>query len=260
MRVRTAASVLGPALVLLVAALPGRSLAQSTPLVTDRPDFTESTASVAPGRVQLESGYTLSRADGADAHDLGEVLVRVGVAEPLELRLGANSYHVADAPGGTTAGWTGPAVGAKATLLEPEGDAPLVPSLALLAGTSLPAGDDRLAPDGAEPEAALALAWDLTGRLSLGTNLKHGRLLHDDERFGQTTASVAAGLSLTESLGTYLEAYTLRPSAPGDGDTDVLNGGLTLLLGPDAQLDARLGTGLGGGPDLVLGVGFSVRR
>lgn len=259
MRARAVLSRLVPALV-LSATLPGSLSAQSASLVTDRPDFTESTASVAPGRVQLESGYTLTRSDGVDAHDLGEALLRVGVAGPLELRLGANSWHVADAPGGTTAGWTGPTVGAKATLLGPEGGAPPMPSVALLAGTSLPVGGDELAPEGAEPEAALALGWDLTERLSLGANLTHGRPLHDGERFGRTTASLAAGLSLTESLGTYLEAYTLHPSAPDGEDSDVLNGGVTVLLGPDAQLDARLGTGLGRGPDLVLGVGFAVRR
>lgn len=257
---RAEPAALVPALALLLATLPGSLAAQTAPLVTDRPDFTESTASVAPGRVQLESGYTLTRTDVTDAHDVGELLVRIGVAEPLELRLGANSWHVADAPGGTTSGWTGPAVGAKATLLEPGGDHPLVPSVALLAGTSLPAGHDELAPSGAEPEATLALGWELTGRLSLGANLTRGRPLRDGERFGRTTASLAAGLSLTERLGTYLEAYTRRPSAPAGGDTDVLNGGVTLLLGPDAQLDARLGAGLAGGPDLVLGVGLAVRR
>ncbi|MFQ5990494.1 MAG: hypothetical protein ACE5K9_11330 [Candidatus Methylomirabilales bacterium] len=31
------------------------------PLVTDRPDFTESTETVAPGRFQIEAGYTFSR-------------------------------------------------------------------------------------------------------------------------------------------------------------------------------------------------------
>lgn len=259
MRARTVLSLIVPALVLPLA-LPTSLSAQSSPLVTDRPDFTESTASVAPGRVQLESGYTLTRADETDAHDLGEVLVRIGFAAPVELRLGANSYRVADADGGTTSGWTGPSVGAKVTLLEPAGGDLLVPSVALLAGTSLPAGHDELSPGGAEPEAALALGWDLPGRLSLGANLKRGRPLHEGERFGRTTASLAAGLSLTERLGAYLEAYTLRPSAPERGETDVLNGGLTLLLGPDVQLDARLGTGLGRGPDLVLGVGGSVRR
>ncbi|MGH7563856.1 MAG: hypothetical protein ACREK5_05485, partial [Gemmatimonadota bacterium] len=54
------------------------------PLVTDRPDFTESALTVPRGDPQLESGYTLTRADDADEHALGEVLLRIGVAGRLE--------------------------------------------------------------------------------------------------------------------------------------------------------------------------------
>lgn len=233
---------------------------EAAPLVTDRPDFTESTASVAPGRVQVETGYTLSRRDGGDDHAVGEVLVRLGLASPLEARLAPGSYAVMDAPGGSVDGIQNPAVGAKATLLEPSPRPAAVPSVALLASTTLPAGHDAVSADGAEPAAALALGWTLGERASLGANLKHARLLDDGERFGRTVASAALGVDASGPLSAYAEFYTLRPDAPGAGDADVVNGGLTLLLGPDAQLDARVGAGLGRpAPDLILGVGFTGR-
>lgn len=232
------------------------------PLVTDRPDFTESAASVAPGRFQLETGYTFARRAGARDHSVGEMLVRIGIARDAELRIAPGSYRVVEAPGGTVDGLADPAVGAKVTLLEPGPDAarPL-PSIAVLAATSLPAGHEALNPDGPEPEALVALGWELDGRLSVGANVRHGRLLSDGERYGQTTVSTAVGVAASSAVGTYLEFYTLRPSARGSEPADVVNGGLTLLLGADAQLDARLGAGLGAeGPDLILGVGFSARR
>lgn len=234
---------------------------EAEPLVADRPDFTESTASVAPGRFQVESGYTLSRGGGTDTHAVGEVLVRVGLAPPLELRVAPGSYTVLDRPAGSDAGLSNPALGAKATLLRPgPGARAAVPAVAVLAGTSLPVGAEAVSPDGAEPEAGVALGWELGGRLSLGANLRHGRPVSDGERFGRTVATGALGLEATERLGAYVEVYTLRPDAPGSGPADVLNGGLTLRLGPDAQLDARVGGALGRtGPDLVLGAGFSWR-
>ncbi len=41
------------------------------PLITDRPDFTESPVAVAPGLFQLEGGYTFSKDAGEDKHTLG---------------------------------------------------------------------------------------------------------------------------------------------------------------------------------------------
>ena len=62
-------------------------------MVTDRPDATESAVTVGVGVFQLESGYTFDKADGVRIHSLGEILLRVGVADILELRFGINSYQ-----------------------------------------------------------------------------------------------------------------------------------------------------------------------
>lgn len=231
------------------------------PLVADRPDFTEAAFTVSPGRIQVESGYTHSRGEGVREHVVGELLVRYGVAAPLELRLAPGSYRVVEGDAGSRRGIAGPAIGAKATLAQPESDAsPLLPSVAVLASSSLPVGDGSVSPVAAEPEAALALGWAF-GQLSLGVNVKRGRPVSDGTRFGRTSASAAVGVSALQRVDAYLEVYTLRPGAPESGAEDVLNAGLTLLLGPDLQLDARAGSGLGpDAPDLIVGIGLSVRR
>lgn len=62
------------------------------PIETDRPDFTEASSVVPAGRIQLESGYTffLDNNDGTRSmqHTFPEWLLRVGLTDRLELRLG----------------------------------------------------------------------------------------------------------------------------------------------------------------------------
>lgn len=92
----------------------GAAAAQEpAPLVTDRPDFTESTETVPAGRVQFEGGYTPLRSGGVDEHAIGEVLLRLGVSGRTELRLGLNSFLVARVPGEpTSTGLEGASLGA----------------------------------------------------------------------------------------------------------------------------------------------------
>ncbi len=82
----------------LLLALPvaafGRADAQIPDLVSDRPDQTESSDTVAPGYVQFELGWTRSRNDENDAtlDAFPETLVRAGVTSHLELRFGFDGH------------------------------------------------------------------------------------------------------------------------------------------------------------------------
>ena len=65
------------------------------PLVTDRPDFTESSSTVGMGVVQLETGYTFTYDDNeigkTNEHSFPEALLRIGMlADWFELRIGWN--------------------------------------------------------------------------------------------------------------------------------------------------------------------------
>ena len=66
------------------------------PLVTDRPDFTESTDAVPYGLFQLEVGYTFThdRESGVrnQTHTSPELLLRAGLAQDFELRIGWAGY------------------------------------------------------------------------------------------------------------------------------------------------------------------------
>ncbi len=251
------------ALLLLGAVLasPAAALAQGEPLVTDRPDFTESTALVPLRRVQVEGGYTFER-DGAERrHSVGEVLVRVGVAAPLELRIGLSSYALARAPGADLSGVEDSSLGVKLRLLRRADGAPgVVPDASLIVASSLPTGARALRSDGAQPEAKLALGWSLSERVSLASNLNYAAVRADDARHGELGGSASVAVSLAERVGGYAEYFGFVPTAPGMERPQYLNGGLTFLLSDDFQVDARVGRGIGAaGGDYFLGVGIARR-
>ena len=220
------------------------------PLVTDRPDFTEAPNVVGARTLQLEAGQTSTRAAGLLTTTYGEGLLRIGVSARAELRLGLSSYVRGHASGSdparpVTSGFGDPSLGAKIVLV-PEGRGAM-PATSLLVGTSLPLGSAAHGSHAAEPGAKLALAWALGERWAVSSNLNHTWLASDDGgRTPEPAASLSVARTLTARIGSYVEAFALRPR--GGTGTQYVNGGLTLLLSPQCQVDARLGTSIGSAP------------
>lgn len=244
--------------VALLASTGGPSVAQQ--MVTDRPTFTESTSTVPAGIYQLEAGYTFERFGRTDSHQIGEALLRTGLIEGLELRFGLPSFRSAkrEAPGALDqSGFGDGFLGMKLGLFE-SGVGEGLPSLALLLGTGVPVGDDVFGAGGWEPEAKLALGWSLTERLGLGANIDYTqRDPGAADRFDEWGAGVALAFPLTERLGGFGEYFAIRPDV--GTDLDYLDAGVTWLMNPHLQLDARIGVGVGSpvDDDFFIGVGFS---
>jgi hypothetical protein len=253
--------MLVPFLVMLVTSGIAAQQSDDEPLVTDRPDFTESSETIHPRRVQLEFGYTFERSGDVEIHTVGEILARVGVRDNLELRLGINSYANIDSPGGELSGPEDTFLGLKIKLLEGQGKyGDAVPHIALIGGTSVPTGGDEITTDEWEPEFVLALAWDLSERFALGSNLGFAYLAEGEDRFSQVSGSIALGYSLSEKVGAYVEYYGFLPSGKEGPDTGFLNGGFTYLVNNDFQLDLRAGIGHNDpDPEYFVGLGAAVR-
>lgn len=248
----------------MLAAAPTAAPAQeaAAPLVTDRPDFTESAVAVEPGRVQLEAGYTYSRDGPARIHDVGEALVRVGALPGAELRIAPGSLGVLRPAGDRDAevGLRDAVLGAKIELPGLSGRRAGLRA-AVLASATLPTGTGPVAEEGVRPEARLALGWDPLPRVGVGANLGYAHASDGGRRFDELTASGALSYGVSDATGVYVEYFGLYRPAGGPGDENFLDGGVTRRLGPDLQLDARLGVGLDGpDPDYLVGVGVSVRR
>ena len=243
----------------LGALLAAQAVADDDPLVTDRPDFTDSAVTVTRGRTQIELGYTFTELDDLEKQTFGELLVRIGWTEIVELRVGFNSLVQVDGPGIDISGNEDISVGCKIRLSDPLPAGARLPQVAVLLSTTLPTGSDEFGNSDPQPSAILALAWDVNDKTSIGSNVGYARLGESGDRFGELSASVSLGRVLSDRVGGYVEAYALSRQE-GRGDDQIINAGFTWALSEDSQLDFRAGTGLDSdSADFFVGAGAAVR-
>ncbi len=243
------------------------------PLVTDRPDFTESTEAVPAGHFQLEAGYTFTfdREDDVRVRDhTPELLLRIGVAEDFELRIAWSAYSfvetqsTAESPAGrpfTREEWDQGAndlsLGFKLKLIEQDG---WIPHFGIIGELSLPTGSAGFSAEDVEPKVSLLWAYDLTDDLGLAGNINFAVINDDGDQFFQTSASLSLAMALTDRLGGYVEYFGFYPGGENADMAHTMNGGITYLVTKDFQLDARAGFGLNEqADDFFAGVGFSWR-
>lgn len=237
-------------------------------LITDRPDRTESSATVAPGFVQVEWGWSRMENDddGVDVttDSVAETLVRTGLVEDLELRVGFAGFiaEEVDTPAGRTteAGAGDGLIGFKWRWLD-EGDA--LPELAILGGLTLPTG--AITSERADPSILVAASKTLTDRLGIAANtgisweteeVRPG----DDSTLSQFDYSVATGAALTGTVGGYVEWFGNVPLSRDGGPENSIATGVTWLLAPNLQLDLSGGLGVSDdADDHFVAIGFSYR-
>lgn len=240
----------------------GHSAVAEEPLVTDRPDFTESSSVVGGGVLQLESG--LSFADFSGGNELttvGEVLVRWGVSERLEARLLLPTYARENGPDGDLTGFVDTAVGCKVQISEGEGRGLLGGmETSVIASTTVPTGSGDFSGSSWQPLAVFAAGWDLSSRTGLGVNLGVGRPADDGRRYTTAWISTALGVSLTEPLSVFIELIAFNREEARGPETATFQTGAVYLLSPDLQLDLRAARRLTeSGPDVLVGAGISLR-
>jgi hypothetical protein len=259
------------ALILLVCLLMAAPLAAEDPsgvqepINPDRPDFTNGPLLVAPGHLQLETGYTYTRTGPERSSSLGEIMLRYALDDRWEARLGLNSYDWIDSgvPGEKRiTGLEDPFVEVKIRLNDADAKhrSPGVPALGLLVQTTVPVGSRALTSDVWQPTAALALHWDLPADWSLESNLGYSRAADGDRRFDQLFASASAGFQLNEKLGGFLEGYVFSKENADGSATHFADAGLSYLISKDLAIDVRVGKGLDAPhPNWSTGLGAAFR-
>lgn len=237
--------------VILLVCLP-LAVATQEPLSSERPSFSSSPIAMTEGRLQLEGGYQFTRLDsGADAHTLGQFLLRWGAGEKVEVQVAWSGFLQIDAGPFDADGFGDAAAGIKWQLSDDDATTPI----GLFAGLSLPIGDDEFSSDEVDP--AVGLFWAHNGRVSL-----FGTVLVSDSG-GDTLLGNAVGINLPAPgacgrCGAYIEYVGQHPE--GSGPQHSLNGGLTILQHNDLQFDINASIGLNDrAPDGSLGVGVAYR-
>lgn len=239
------------------------------PIVTDRPDFTESSVTVGRGVVQIESGYTYvydsDDAGSTKSHSLPESLLRIGVlADWLELRVVYNHLSETENVFGVSRtvvnGNEDLGLGIKFALTGQEG---LLPEMALVPQMRVPTGSSALSAGQVLPGLNWIYGWDITERLSAGGQTQLNQKLDDvtNDPYAEFSQSFTMGLDWTDRFGSYTEWFVLSPDgADSNHAQNYFDGGMTFLVTDNVQLDARAGVGLNeAADDLFTGVGLSVR-
>lgn len=238
------------------------------PLVTDRPDFTESSVTVGYGVAQLESGYTFIYDSSGNLrtrqHSYPEALLRVGMfAEWFEFRIDWNYFDQKTELNGVEDSISGAedlGLGMKIALTPQE---QFLPETAIILQMTVPSGASDVTNDEVLPGFNYLYGWDITEDWSAGgsTGLNGATDGVTADSYTLFSQSWTVGYSWTDRIGSYAEWFVLSPvSADTDHTENYFNGGFTTLINNDLQWDIRAGVGLNGAADDFFGgTGFSFR-
>ncbi|GMQ82415.1 MAG: hypothetical protein BMS9Abin05_1867 [Rhodothermia bacterium] len=224
------------------------AIAQDT-IITDRPDFTESGVSVPKGKVQIEGGFSLVDYGGISVFSLPETIVRIGMKDGLELRIGIPDYEDWE----FVSGIGDLKVGAKLEIDD------LLDGweTAAVATLELPTGDDGIGSDHLSVDVLLAGGTGLNDIYSFGSQVSVSLSGTDNGVDLEIGGTAVVSRSIAESLSSFLE---LAASIPDIGEMElILHSGMTYLVQETMQLDVHLGIGLTKeSPDTLFGAGLSV--
>lgn len=243
-----------------------RSTAADAPgdLITDRPDFTESSEVVGRGVIVIETGFTFEgdASEGLRARSIAtpSMLARIGIGTRAELRLSGDGFltgWTVGQPGSSTPGYSDLEVGAKVKLLDRERfDVAMIPSV------SIPTRNRHFSSLSYDPALKLTWATPLSNRMGLAGNLNYSQLSREARRYDQSAVSLTLGRDFSSDWGAYGEIYGLTAlKGPGSAAGWTANGGVTRAVGRHLQLDVEAGRGItSAAPDWFAAFGFAIRR
>lgn len=234
-------------------------------VAADRPGFGDGAAVVAPGRVQVEAGYSYTDLDRLTQHSLGQAVLRVGVVPGVELRALLNSFVILDGPGVDVNGLEDLALGAKVNLLTGDGQPLGLIGLTAIVHVTIPTGSDAFSNDHLRPDAKLALDLALTETVGLSANAGYAfDLAGEPETLYTTYLSLGAAVPGVEGASAFVGLFQLTQSTTlffKEVQTDHgLDGGFTYLPNAATQLDVSVTLGLSDGvPEVAVGAGIARR-
>lgn len=247
---------------LLGACTPWSAAEDGAPIATDRPSFSTAPLVLPPGRVQLESGATWTRADSAtDSIGLPEAMLRVGVHERVEFRALAPGWSFVSDAGGERNGFDDLGLAVKSQLVRRNRGAP---DLGIEGYVTFDTGDTGFGSGNTDGGVKLLLGQALDDETYVVVNLILATQTGSGARWTQRAASVYASRALSGRASVFAEWYVLDPVRPGASgvhspSAQSVAAGFQYLPTPRVALDARVGAGLDDAADeSFLGIGASV--
>lgn len=228
--------------------------ASQEPIVTDRPDFTESSQAVPLGRTQIESGMTWERSDGRNnSITFPEVLIRHAVAHKTEIRIGLPNYSRGKSEGDSFEGFGDAYLGAKFQLGPINGL-----GLALIPAVFLPVGRPGIRSESASPEVKAVYGFELANGCTLSGMLYWLNAEIEGRRRDLWQATTSFGVPIANHIGAFFEhILDFERSGP---PAHTLHSGIAWQPNSDSQVDFHFGIGLTPtAPNSFIGVGYSIR-
>jgi len=244
------------------AAAPARAVPE---MITDRPDATESPNVVPTGYAQIEAGWNHVEfeQDGVEltSDAFPSTLVRIGLHELVELRVGFDGYLRQDQPSaGSVSGFGNSSIGAKFSLATEKRT-----EAAVIAQLNLESGDPDVRALRNDPAVIFTFANTLTERLSLGYNIGVRWTTVEDTTGDEDTLSalawtIALGIDGKGRWAYFTEFFGATGLSEHGSPANLFDGGVTYLLRPNLQLDLAVGVGLSSAaPDWITTLGISYR-
>jgi hypothetical protein len=221
-------------------------------LETDRDSFTPSTHTVENGRLIFESSYSfIDNRHSAETHSLPELLLRYGLLDWLELRLGGN-YEVGGEGAEVSGGGgiehlegshlvreTQLLYGLKARLSEQHS---WLPESSLIVQGHTPTS-------GPNPATAFTLGyvvgWELPDKWKLDSAIRFNADKEKDDRFETWSPSIVLRKSLAERWNLHAEYFGEFSQNRADNFAKhFVSPGVHYLITPDIELGVRVGWGL----------------
>lgn len=232
------------------------------PLVTDRPDATESSSTVGKGVLQFETGGIYESYENnnikTENYTYNTMLIRYGILDNMELRLGWDFVEGITKVNGNklnnvTSGLSPLLLGMKVDITEENG---LMPEIALISHVfPVFSASTDYRPEHTGVDFRFSLSHTLSEKSSLGYNI--GAEWGNDSPEATCVYTLAYGYSITDRFGMYAEVYGDLPE--DHSANHYWDAGMTYLVSNDLQLDAYVGTSITEGQDILLGIGFSYR-
>jgi hypothetical protein len=248
--------------------LPLMANAAEDEIVTDRPDFVESSNVVGKGRFQIETSVAVDRnkADGIkDKTYSTPTLLRYGIGETLELRLEtdgrirASTTDIASGARHTESGYADLALGVKWHIADERDGAP---SMGVLAHVDLDTGSGPFRAGGKGGSLRLAAEWELADDVALG--VMPGLAWQANDNGGRYTSGIfgiVLGKGWDARFRTFIEYSAQQIAHARDGGSvSTVDIGAAYLLTNTVQLDTALSRGLNHRtPDWSFTVGLSMK-
>lgn len=215
---------------------------------TDRDSFTPATRTVGRGRLVVESAYSfIDNRRRPESHSFPEFLMRWGVTDRIELRLGWN-YEIGGAAVSGAGGFffedglereSNLNIGLKAQVSRQDR---WVPQSSLILTALVPTS-------GPEPASLFvgtyAFGWELPNRWKLDAAMRYGTDVEDGDHFHDWAPSVVVKAPIGESWSVHAEYFGIFTGGKERDDVrHFISPGVHYLVTPDFEVGVRLGWGL----------------